>query len=85
MIRYENIKITLIAVNEEILLEVCGDPCCEAVWYLDKAEQGEVWCIYNGAFLDGDDLVFELEVVPGAILQIDDDGSISWWEQNFIA
>lgn len=38
MIRYENIKITLIAVNEEILLEVCGDPCCEAVWYLDKVE-----------------------------------------------
>lgn len=64
MIRYENIKITLIAVNEEILLEVCGDPCCEAVWYLDE---GEAWCVYNGAFLD-DDLVFELEVVPGAIL-----------------
>lgn len=67
MIRYENIKINLIAVNEEILLEVCGDPCCEAVWYLDEGG-GEAWCVYNGAFLDGDDLVFELEVVPGAIL-----------------
>lgn len=84
MIRYEDIKINLIAVDAEELEETCGDPCCEAVWYLDKVEQGEVWCVYNGAFLD-DDLVFELEVVPGAILQIDDDGSISWWEQNFVA
>lgn len=68
MIRYEDIKITLIAINAEELEETCGDPCCEAVWYLDKVEEGEAWCVYNGAFLDDDDLVFELEVVPGAIL-----------------
>ena len=67
MIRYEDIKINLIAVNAEELEETCGDPCCEAVWYLGKGEEGEAWCVYDGAFLD-DDLVFELEVVPGAIL-----------------
>lgn len=84
MIRYEDIKIRLIAVNEEVMTEIRGDPCPEAIWYLDKVEDGEVQCVYQGDWLDYD-LLFELEVVPDAILQIDDDGTISWWEQNFVA
>lgn len=42
MIRYEDIKIRLIAVNEEVMTEICGDPCSEEIWYLDKVEDGEV-------------------------------------------
>lgn len=82
MIRYEDIKINLIAVSEAVLEEICGGRS-EAIWYLDKVEEGEVWCVYDGAWLDSD-LVFELEVIPSAILQIDDDDKISWWEQRFI-
>ena len=67
MIRYEDIKIRLIAVNEEVMTEICGDPCSEAIWYLNKVEDGEAWCVYEGYGLDYD-LVFELEVVPDAIL-----------------
>lgn len=84
MIRYEDIKIRLIAVNEEVMTEICGDPCSEEIWYLDKVEDGEVQCVYQGDWLDYD-LMCELEVIPNAILQIDDDGTISWWEQNFVA
>ena len=84
MIRYEDIKIRLVAVNAEVMTEVCGDPCSEEIWYLDKVEDGEVQCVYQGDWLDYD-LLFEVEVVPNAILQIDDDGTISWWEQNFVA
>lgn len=46
MIRYEDIKIRLITVNEEVMTEVCGDPCSEAIWYLDKVADGEAWCVY---------------------------------------
>lgn len=84
MIRYEDIKIRLIAANAEAMTEVCGDPCSEAIWYLDKVADGEAYCVYQGDWLDYD-LLFELEVIPNAILQIDDDGTISWWEQNFVA
>ena len=46
MIRYEDIKIRLIAVNAEVMTEVCGDPCSEAIWYLDKVADGEACCVY---------------------------------------
>lgn len=46
MIRYEDIKIRLIAVNAEVMTEICGDPCSEEIWYLDKVADGEAWCVY---------------------------------------
>ena len=46
MIRYEDIKIRLIAANAEAMTEVCGDPCSEAIWYLDKVADGEAYCVY---------------------------------------